>query len=49
LTRFALNAGGGLWYGFRTTEVFVESRYVTTYMPEGRVSYVPILLGVNLY
>jgi hypothetical protein len=49
MTRFALNAGGGLWYGFRTTEVFVESRYVTTYMPNGRASFVPVVLGVNLY
>lgn len=49
LTRFAVNAGGGVYYGFRATEVFLESRYVTTYMPEGRVSYVPIVLGVNLY
>jgi hypothetical protein len=49
LTRGALNGGGGLSYGFRSTEVFLESRYVTTFMPSGRASYVPIILGVNVY
>jgi hypothetical protein len=49
LTRAALNAGGGIAWGFRATEVFLESRYVTTFMPHERASYVPIVLGVNFY
>jgi hypothetical protein len=49
LTRFALNAGGGLSWAFRAAEVFLESRYVTTFMPHKRASYVPIVLGVNVY
>lgn len=49
MTRLALNAGGGVGWAFRTTEVFLESRYVTTYMPNERASYVPVILGVNFY
>jgi hypothetical protein len=49
LTRLALNAGGGLSWAFRAAEVFVESRYVTSFMPHERASYVPIILGVNFY
>jgi hypothetical protein len=49
LTRAALNAGGGIAWGFRATEVFLESRYVTTFMPHERASFVPIVLGVNFY
>jgi hypothetical protein len=49
LTRLALNAGGGVSWAFRAAEVFVESRYVTSFMPHERASYVPIILGVNLY
>lgn len=49
LTRLALNAGGGVSWAFRTAEVFLESRYVTTFMPNERASYVPVILGVNLY
>jgi hypothetical protein len=49
LTRAALNAGGGISWGFRATEVFLESRYVTTFMPHERASFVPIVLGVNFY
>ena len=44
-----LNAGGGVSWAFRPGEVFLESRYVTTYMPSERASYVPIILGVNVY
>jgi hypothetical protein len=49
MTRLALNAGGGVSWAFRVTEVFLESRYVTTFMPNERASYVPIILGVNFY
>jgi len=49
LTRFALNAGGGVSWGFRDAEVFLESRFVTTFMPHERASYVPIILGLNFY
>jgi hypothetical protein len=49
LTRLALNAGGGISWAFRAAEVFLESRYVTTFMPNKRASYVPIILGVNFY
>jgi hypothetical protein len=49
LTRLALNAGGGIGWAFRAAEVFLESRYVTTFMPNERASYVPIILGVNFY
>ncbi len=49
LTRFALNAGGGVSYAFSLAEVFLESRYVTAFMPHRRASFVPIILGVNFY
>jgi hypothetical protein len=49
MTRLALNAGGGIGWAFRATEVFLESRYVTAFMPNQRASYVPIILGVNFY
>ncbi len=47
LTRGALNAGGGLTWGIGTTEVFIESRYVTTFTNGRRASYVPITLGLT--
>jgi len=47
LTRGALNAGGGLSLGFGMTEVFLESRYVTTFTEGRRASYVPIVLGLT--
>ena len=47
LTRGALDAGGGIAWGFGRSEVFLESRYVTTFMEHERASYVPIILGVN--
>ncbi|MFL5607195.1 MAG: hypothetical protein ACJ8AD_12165 [Gemmatimonadaceae bacterium] len=49
LTRFALNAGGGVSWALGAAEVFLESRFVTTFMPHERASYVPIILGLNLY
>jgi len=47
LTRVALDAGGGVSWGFGTTEVFLESRYVTALTANRRASYVPILLGLT--
>jgi hypothetical protein len=47
LTRLALDAGGGISWGVGLAEVFLESRYVTTFMPNERASYVPIILGVT--
>ena len=49
LTRGAVDAGGGVSWGWHATEVFLESRYVTAFMPNERASYVPIILGVNFY
>ncbi len=49
LTRLALNAGGGVSWAIGAAEVFLESRFVTTFMPHERASYVPIILGLNLY
>ena len=49
LTRGALDAGGGVAWAWCATEVFLESRYVTAFMPHERASYVPIILGVNFY
>jgi hypothetical protein len=49
LTRFALNAGGGVSWAIGAAEVFLESRFVTTFMPHERASYVPIILGLNFY
>jgi hypothetical protein len=49
LTRLALNAGGGVSWAFGAAEVFLESRFVTTFMPNHRASYVPIILGLNLF
>ncbi|HEY2065637.1 MAG TPA: hypothetical protein VGG84_06730 [Gemmatimonadaceae bacterium] len=49
LTRGALDAGGGVAWGWHAAEVFLESRYVTAFMPNERASYVPIILGVNFY
>jgi hypothetical protein len=48
LTRVALDAGGGVSWAVGLAEVFLESRYVTTFMPNDRASYVPIILGVTL-
>jgi hypothetical protein len=48
MTRGALDAGGGISWAVGVTEVFLESRYVTTFMPNERASYVPIILGVNV-
>jgi hypothetical protein len=47
MTRFALNAGGGLTWGLGMTEVFLESRYVTTFTEGRRASFVPITLGLT--
>jgi hypothetical protein len=47
LTRFALNGGGGVSWGIGATEVFLESRYVTTFTENRRASYVPIILGLT--
>jgi hypothetical protein len=49
LTQLALEAGGGISWGFRESQLFLESRYVTSFMPNGRASYVPIVLGINFY
>jgi len=46
LTRFALDAGGGISWGLGNAEVFLESRYVTALTANRRASYVPITLGV---
>ena len=47
MTRFAANAGAGLSWGLGMTEVFLESRYVTTFTEGRRASYVPITLGLT--
>jgi len=47
LTRGALDAGAGLSWGIGATEVFLESRYVTTFTRNQRASYVPIILGLT--
>ncbi|HEX4684496.1 MAG TPA: hypothetical protein VH277_17385, partial [Gemmatimonadaceae bacterium] len=47
LSRFGLNAGGGLSFGVGRTELFVESRYVRVFTSAERLSYVPILVGVT--
>jgi hypothetical protein len=47
MTRMALNAGGGLTWGLGMTEVFLESRYVTTFTEGRRASYVPVILGLT--
>jgi opacity protein-like surface antigen len=49
MTQLALEAGGGISWGFRESQLFLESRYVTSFMPNGRASYVPIVLGINFY
>ncbi|HEX9485386.1 MAG TPA: hypothetical protein VF929_12425 [Gemmatimonadaceae bacterium] len=46
ITRWALNAGGGLSVGLGMADVFVESRYVTAFTPNHRTSYVPVVLGL---
>jgi hypothetical protein len=45
--RFAWNVGGGLSYGLGASELFLESRYVRVMTNGDRLSYVPIILGVN--
>jgi hypothetical protein len=47
LTRVALDAGGGISWAVGPSEVFLESRYVTTFMTKDRASYVPVILGVT--
>jgi hypothetical protein len=47
MTRLALDAGGGISWGFGPAELFLESRYVTALADNGRSSYVPIILGVT--
>jgi hypothetical protein len=48
LTRGALDAGGGLSWGIGSSEVFLESRYVTAFTRNERTSYVPIILGIAM-
>jgi opacity protein-like surface antigen len=45
--RFAWNVGGGLSYGIGASELFLESRYVRVMTNGDRLSYVPVILGVN--
>jgi opacity protein-like surface antigen len=47
LWRMGANVGGGISFGFRTTELFVESRYVRIFTKDQATSYVPIILGFS--
>jgi hypothetical protein len=49
LWRGAADAGGGVSWAFRATEVFLESRYVTTFTDGRRASFVPITLGLAFH
>ena len=43
----AANAGAGISWGFHAQEVFLETRYVTSFANSNRSSYVPIILGMT--
>lgn len=47
LWRMGANVGGGLSFGFGSTELFVESRYVHIFTKNQATSYVPIILGLS--
>jgi hypothetical protein len=47
LWRMGANIGGGLSFGFGSTELFVESRYVHIFTKDQATSYVPIILGLS--
>jgi hypothetical protein len=47
LTRFGVNGGGGVTFGFGATELFVEARYVRMFTSSERTSYVPIVAGLT--
>ncbi|HEX8946211.1 MAG TPA: hypothetical protein VF785_23950 [Gemmatimonadaceae bacterium] len=47
LWRMGANVGGGLSFGFGSTELFVESRYVHIFTKDQATSYVPIILGLS--
>ncbi len=48
LWRFGANAGGGVSFGFGSTELFLESRYVRIFTSTERTNYVPIILGASI-
>jgi hypothetical protein len=45
--RLAWNAGAGLSFGLGASELFLESRYVRVLTSGERLSYVPVILGIN--
>jgi hypothetical protein len=47
LWRMGANVGGGISFGFGSTELFVESRYVHIFTKNQATSYVPIILGLS--
>ena len=47
LWRMGANVGGGISFGFGSTELFVESRYVHIFTKDQATSYVPIILGLS--
>jgi len=47
LWRMGANVGGGVSFGFGSTELFVESRYVHIFTKDQATSYVPIILGLS--
>jgi hypothetical protein len=49
LSRYGWNAGAGARFGLRMADIFVESRYVRTYMPSNSISHVPVTLGLALH
>jgi hypothetical protein len=46
-TRFGANVGAGFAFGLGAASLFVESRYVTVFMPNRNANYVPLILGVT--
>jgi hypothetical protein len=48
LWRMGANVGGGISFGFGSTELFVESRYVHIFTKDQATSYVPIILGLSI-
>ncbi len=48
-TKFGVNGGAGISFGFGATDLFVEARYVNVFTDGSDAQYVPIVLGLRFF
>lgn len=48
-TKFGWNGGAGISFGFGSTDLFVEARYVNVFTDGPDAQYVPIVLGLRFF